>query len=76
MLGTSDALKGNRKEAEKMVGAKRAYMANTLVVLKEEYGGAEAYVKKYCGLNDEDVAKIRENITVEAAPIHYRDGVA
>ena len=37
-------------------------------MLKETYGGAEGYVKKYCGLSDEDIATIRKNLVSDEAP--------
>lgn len=39
-------------------------MIQTLAVIKSEYGGAENYVKKVCGLTDEDVNMIRNRLLI------------
>lgn len=30
--------------------------------LRSKFGGAEGYIKQKCGLNDEDIRKIRSNL--------------
>lgn len=37
-------------------------MLAALEMIRDVYGGAEAYVKEKCGLSDEDVRRIRQNI--------------
>ena len=37
-------------------------MLATLEMIREIYGGAEAYVKEKCALSGEDIARIRQNI--------------
>lgn len=43
-------------------------MLATLEMLSEKYGGAEGYVKTYCGLSEEEIAMIRMNLISEDAP--------
>lgn len=35
-----------------------------LKLVEEKYNGIEEYVKKYVGLTDEDISRIRDNILV------------
>lgn len=37
-------------------------MLATLEMIKEKYGGAEEYVRRKCGLEDEDLEKIKINL--------------
>lgn len=37
-----------------------------LGLLRDKYGGVEAYVKKFCGLSDGDILVIRSNLVVPA----------
>ena len=39
-------------------------MIQTLEVITCEYGDAEGYVKKVCGLTDGDIRKIRDRLTI------------
>lgn len=41
-------------------------MHATLALLRDRYGGVEAYVKKFCGLGDDDISMIRSNLVVPA----------
>ncbi len=41
-------------------------MLATLKAIREEFGGAEAYVIEKCGLSKEDVEKIRSNLQIES----------
>lgn len=38
-----------------------------LTMLRENYGGAEGYLKKYAGLSDEDLYTIRSNFLSESS---------
>jgi hypothetical protein len=40
-------------------------MIQTLEILQSDYGGADEYVKKVCGLADEDISKIRNRLLVK-----------
>jgi Tyrosine phosphatase family len=40
-------------------------MIQTLEIIKSEYGDAEGYVKKVCGLTDEGIQKIRDRLIVK-----------
>lgn len=37
-----------------------------LGLVREKYGGVEAYVKNFCGLTDDDISIIRSNLVVPA----------
>ena len=43
-------------------------MLAALEMIRESYGGAEAYVKEKCGLSEEDIARIRQNILHTPSP--------
>lgn len=45
-------------------------MMATLKMIRETYGGAEAYIREQCGLSDEEIAQIRSSLVVTEAPIH------
>lgn len=42
-------------------------MLASLAALKSKYGGAEGYMKQECGLDDEDIRKIRANLVERAS---------
>lgn len=35
-----------------------------LKLLRDKYGGPEGYAQRYCGLDEEDMQKIRHNLIV------------
>jgi CRISPR/Cas system type I-B associated protein Csh2 (Cas7 group RAMP superfamily) len=41
-------------------------------MLREKFGGAEAYMIEKCGLTKEDIEKIRSNLIVEQPAIHQK----
>lgn len=43
-------------------------MLATLEMIREVYGGAERYVKDKCGLSDDEIARIRQNMVQTAPP--------
>ncbi|CAH0035922.1 unnamed protein product [Clonostachys rhizophaga] len=45
-----------------LLGSYKEVMAAFLERLKEEYGGAEGYVKNHLGLSDDDINEIRTNL--------------
>jgi protein tyrosine/serine phosphatase len=49
-------------------------MIQTLALIKSEYGGAEGYVKKVCGLTDEDIIRIRERLLINDGETRERIG--
>ncbi|BFZ61676.1 hypothetical protein YB2330_002749 [Saitoella coloradoensis] len=63
---SSDEDLNNPKKAAlaSLMSSKHEAMAGTLKMLQERFGGAERYVKEYCGMTDEDLKKIRENLLV------------
>jgi hypothetical protein len=42
----------------------------TLQMIRDTYGGATGYVKSHCGLSDEDIAAIAQNMISNEPPIH------
>lgn len=47
---------------------RKEYMLVTLEMMRQNYGGAEAYVRSHCGLTKDDVERIRQNIVVQESP--------
>jgi len=41
-------------------------MHATLALVRDKYGGVEAYVKNFCGLTDDDISTVRSNLVVSA----------
>jgi protein tyrosine/serine phosphatase len=56
------ALEGNREGVEVMVSSRRENMEGTIEMIEREFGGAEAYMKKLCGLSEEEVEMLRRNL--------------
>lgn len=55
--------------ARRMVGAKKESMIGALKMLKQDYGGAEQYFKKKCGLSDDEIEKIKGCLIVDETPV-------
>lgn len=53
-----------RQAALRMVGAKEESLLATLDMLDREFEGAEAYMRGYCGLGDEELEKLRQLLVV------------
>ncbi|KAG6819094.1 hypothetical protein H0H93_015513 [Arthromyces matolae] len=51
----------------KMAGAKAETMLAVLLMIREKFGGVEAYLKSHAGLTDEDLFRIRGNMLVQEA---------
>lgn len=45
-------------------------MLSTLRMMREKFGGAEAYVIEKCGLTKEEVEKLKSNLIVERPAVH------
>lgn len=60
-------LQDDREAAERMVSSRRENMRATLAMIRERWGGVEAFVVNECGLSAEEVARIRENLVVDLA---------
>lgn len=59
-LSKNPAFDGNKENIGNAVGSKKEYMAATLLMLREEYGSAEAYMKEQCKMSDEEVAQLKK----------------
>ncbi len=57
-------LEQGRKAALRMVGARKESMLGSLEMLDRVFGGAEAYIRKECGLGDEELEALRRNLVV------------
>ncbi|EMC93858.1 hypothetical protein BAUCODRAFT_567438 [Baudoinia panamericana UAMH 10762] len=57
------AVGANRAGVENMVSSKKENMLATLQMIRKDFGSAEAYMKKYCGLSDTEIDKVRRNVT-------------
>lgn len=53
-----------REGVERMVTARKENMEATLEMIRERYGEVEGYVRDVCGLNGEEVGRLREVMTV------------
>jgi protein tyrosine/serine phosphatase len=53
----------DQKGSLNMLGAKKESMRESLKMLKREYGTAEDYMKKVCGFTEDDLTRIRKNLT-------------
>jgi protein tyrosine/serine phosphatase len=58
-------LEGNREGVGNMVSSKKENMVAALEMIQKEFGGAEKYMKEKCGLNDDEVDRIRRNLVAE-----------
>ncbi|KAF9236245.1 protein-tyrosine phosphatase-like protein [Melanogaster broomeanus] len=56
----------NTELALRMLTSRYETMHATLGLFREKYGGVEVYVKNFCGLTDDDISIIRENLVVPA----------
>ncbi|KFX96620.1 hypothetical protein O988_05240 [Pseudogymnoascus sp. VKM F-3808] len=69
-LMASKTVPSDRTGALNMLSARAENMMATLKMIKEKYGGAEGYIRKQCGLSDEEIAQIKSSLVVTEAPIH------
>ncbi|KUI59009.1 Tyrosine-protein phosphatase [Cytospora mali] len=60
-----EPLKDDRAAAERMVSSKKESMIGTLNLIWEKYGGVEEFVRKECGLSDEEIEQIQRNLVVD-----------
>ncbi|KAK3898232.1 protein-tyrosine phosphatase-like protein [Staphylotrichum tortipilum] len=72
------ALFGDRRRAERMVGANKQNMLLTLAHLRTHYGSASLYMTKHLGLSPATVSLIRERLVIdllegEEAPVDWRE---
>ncbi|KAG9317825.1 protein-tyrosine phosphatase-like protein [Chiua virens] len=52
----------NAELALRMLTSRYETMQATLSLLRDKYGGVEAYVKNYCGLSDDDISIVQSNL--------------
>lgn len=62
-----EVMEKGRKAALRMVGASRESMIQSLEMLDKNYGSAEGYMRKVCGLGDGDLEGLRRNLVVGEA---------
>lgn len=48
-------------------------MKTTLAIVREEFGGVEAYLQRQCGFTAEEVQTIKRNVTSEDPPCFRLD---
>ncbi|KAI9814542.1 MAG: hypothetical protein M1832_005722 [Thelocarpon impressellum] len=63
------ALEGNRQGALNLISSKFENMMATLDLIRERWGGAAGYLKLECGLNDDELEKIRKRMMVKETPL-------
>lgn len=56
---------GRVVDADERWNARKEYMAATLKMIRETYGGVERYVIDRCRVSPEEVEQIRRNLIVE-----------
>lgn len=64
-LIAGEPLRGDRPAAERMVSSRRESMMATLAMVRERWGGVEAFVRGQIGLREEEVEAIRKNLVVD-----------
>ncbi|CAN8100000.1 unnamed protein product [Discula destructiva] len=64
-LAAVEPLKGDRAAAERMVSSRAASMAGTLRMVRERWGGVEAFVRGEIGLSADEVEAVRRNLVVD-----------
>ncbi|PGH26924.1 hypothetical protein AJ80_01305 [Polytolypa hystricis UAMH7299] len=57
------------EQARRMAGARRESILDALRIVREEWGGAEGYFEKMCGVSREDLEKIKGLLVVEEEPV-------
>lgn len=60
-----EVLEKGRQAALRMVGSRKESMLASLDMLDERFGGAERYMREYCGLGDAELEALRRNLVVE-----------
>ncbi|KAI6034580.1 protein-tyrosine phosphatase-like protein [Pisolithus microcarpus] len=63
-LSTEPLFAANTDAALRMLTSRYSTMTAFLELLERVYGGVEEYVKKYCGLTEEDISRIRTNLVM------------
>ncbi|KAI9671228.1 MAG: hypothetical protein M1829_004635 [Trizodia sp. TS-e1964] len=64
--GQQLALNVDKSGAEKMLGAKAENMLAALDMIREDYGGAEAYLRAQCGFDAAELERLRDVLVVTA----------
>jgi hypothetical protein len=59
-----EVMEKGRQAALRMVGASKESMIQSLKMLDREYGSAEGYMRKICGLGDVELEGLRRNLVV------------
>ena len=59
-----EVLEKGRQAALRMVGSRKESMLASLDMLDERFGGAERYMREYCGLGDKELEGLRSNLVV------------
>ena len=59
-----DALRGNEVGVERMIASRAENMRDTIVMIRDEFGGAEGYVRNSLGFTGEEVEMLRRNLIV------------
>jgi hypothetical protein len=61
-----EVLEKGRQAALRMIGAKKEIMMGALEMVDREWGSAEGYLRKVCGLGDQELEGLKRNLVVEA----------
>lgn len=60
-----DSWNDNLEGMKHMLSSTYGNMLQFINALEKSYGGAEAYVRNYCGLSEQDIAVLRHNLIAE-----------
>lgn len=63
-------LAGDEEGVRSMISSKPENMTSTIDMINQRYGGAEQYVLNVMGLDPDQVARLKRNLTADAKPIH------
>ncbi|KAF1945586.1 hypothetical protein EJ02DRAFT_33831 [Clathrospora elynae] len=59
-----EIIEKGRQAALRMIGATKESMLKSLEMIDEQFGGAENYMRERCGLGDEELRRLRENLVM------------
>ncbi|KAK5108479.1 hypothetical protein LTR62_008297 [Meristemomyces frigidus] len=57
------ALQGNREGVMNMVSSKKENMLASIEMIREDFGSPERYMKEYCKLSEDEVERVKKNVS-------------
>lgn len=62
-LMLNPALGGNVEGIANMTSSKKENMDASIDMIEADFGGARGYMKKWCGMSDDEISRLKKNIT-------------